>query len=384
MTRRSGFGSVTKLPSRRYRARYSVRGSVPQVWINAPETFARKDEAELWLARQRTGIEDGVVRPMAQASKVTLREYADEWMDSRTNVSGEPLRPSTRRVYEHYLDKHVYPALGDARLAQLTPEKVAAWYRATLVGRPTLRARTYSLLRTILTTAVEDGHLLDNPCRIRGAGRARPATPTTVATPAQVVELAAAMPDRLALTVLLGAWCQLRNGEVLELRRCDVTPERVSITRGVTWVAGEPHVGPPNTDASVRVVSVPPHVAQAITDHLTTHVARGARALLFPAAVGGPTQMHPSTFAYFFKSAVRRTSLPPQFRFHWLRHTGLTLAAQSGATLAELQARAGHSTTSTVMLYQHATSLRDQAIARALSSLASQEREGSDAAPARP
>lgn len=384
VTRRSGFGSITKLPSRRYRARYSVPGLLPQVWINAPETFTRKDEAELWLARQRAAIEDGVVRPKVQASKVTLREYAQEWLDSRTSVSGEPLRPSTRRVYTHYLDKHVYPTLGDVRLPQLTAEKVGAWYRATLVGRPTLRARTYSLLRTILTSAVEDGHLLDNPCRIRGAGRTRPATPTTVATPAQVVELAAAMPERLALAVLLGAWCQLRNGEVMELRRSDITPERVSITRGVTWVDGDPHVGPPKTDASVRVVSIPPHVAPAISDHLSTHTGRGATALLFPAAVDGVAQMHSSTFAYFFKSAVRRTSLPPEFRFHWLRHTGLTLAAQSGATLAELQARAGHSTTSTVMLYQHATSLRDQAIARALSSLATEEREEFEAAPERP
>jgi integrase len=382
VTRRNGFGSITKLPSRRYRARYTVPGSTPQVWINAPETFARKDEAELWLARQRTAIEDGRVRPRAQASKVTLREYADEWLDTRTSAAGEPLRPSTRRVYVHYLDKHVYPVLGDVRLPQLTGEKIAAWYRATLVGRPTLRARTYSLLRTILTTAVEDGHLAENPCRIRGASRARPATPTTVATPAQVVELAAAMPDRLALAVLLGAWCQLRNGEVLELRRGDVTPERVKISRGVTWVARQPHVGPPKTDASVRTVSVPPHVAQVITDHLATHVARGATALLFPAAPGGATQMHPSTFAYFFKQAVRRTSLPPEFRFHWLRHTGLTLAAQSGATLAELQARAGHSTASTVMLYQHATSLRDQALARALSTLATEQREDLSATPA--
>ena len=370
MTRRSGFGSITKLPSRRYRARYSVPGSRPQVWVNAPETFARKTEAELWLARQRAAIEDGVVRPKVQASKVTLREYADQWLATRTNASGDPLRPSTRRVYTHYLDKHVYPVLGDLRLPQVTSERIATWYATTLVGRPTLRARTYSLLRTVLSSAVDDGHLEDNPCRIRGAGRARPATATTVATPAQVVELAVAMPERLSLAILLGAWCQLRNGEVLELRRSDITHERVSITRGVTWVDGAANVGPPKTDAGVRVVSVPPHVAEAITDHLDTHTSRGAKALLFPAAAGGSTQMHPSTFAYFLKKAVRHTSLPPEFRFHWLRHTGLTLAAQSGATLAELQARAGHSTTSTVMIYQHATSVRDRAIARALSTLA--------------
>lgn len=178
------------------------------------------------------------------------------------------------------------------------------------------------------------------------------------------------MPPRLALAVLLGAWCQLRSGEVLELRRRDITPERVAITRGVTWTNGVAHVGPPKTDAGVRTLSVPPHIAAAVTDHLAQHVARGADALLFADRARGSEHLNPTTFAYHVKAAVGRTSLPPTFRFHWLRHTGLTLAAQSGATIAELQARAGHSTASTVMLYQHATSVRDRALAHALSGLA--------------
>lgn len=42
-------------------------------------------------------------------------------------------------------------------------------------------------------------------------------------------------------------------------------------------------------------------------------------------------------------------------------------------TIAELQARAGHSTPSTVMLYQHATSVRDRALADPLSTLVATE-----------
>lgn len=368
--RRSGFGSISRLPSKRWRARYTIPGSLPQVWVSAPHTFATKGEAEVWLARQRTALIDKVVAPKAEASKITLREYATSWLEQRRNSAGQPLRLSTRRVYEHYLDKHVYPVLGDRKLSGVTPEKVASWYAAMLLDRPTLRARTYSLLRTILTSAVEDGLLSSNPCRIRGASRSRPATPTSVATPAQVTELAAEMPERLAFAVLLGAWCQLRSGEVLELRRRDVTPERIRIARGVTWANGQPHVGPPKTDAGARTVSVPPHIAPAVSEHLTRHTAAGADALLFPAEAGGTSHMNPTTFAYHVKAAVGRTTLPPTFRFHWLRHTGLTLAAQSGATIAELQARAGHSTASTVMLYQHATSVRDRALADALSVLA--------------
>ena len=57
-----------------------------------------------------------------------------------------------------------------------------------------------------------------------------------------------------------------------------------------------------------------------------------------------------------------------------LRHTGGTLAAATGATLKELMARLGHSSTRAAMIYQHATRDRDQAIAQALGSLARKAR----------
>ncbi len=57
-------------------------------------------------------------------------------------------------------------------------------------------------------------------------------------------------------------------------------------------------------------------------------------------------------------------------RWHDLRHTGATLAAQAGATTAELQARLGHSTAAASQLYQHAAKGRDRAIADQLSRLA--------------
>ena len=150
-----------------------------------------------------------------------------------------------------YLKNHIYPALGATPLPKITEDVIGSWYANLLRDRPTLRARTYALLRTILGDAVPK-YLPTNPCHIRGAGNTKPVAKTTIATPAQVVELATAMPDRLALTVLLGAWAQLRNGEVLELRRKDVTPTAIAVTRGVTWVDGHANVGPPKTDAGVR------------------------------------------------------------------------------------------------------------------------------------
>lgn len=70
--------------------------------------------------------------------------------------------------------------------------------------------------------------------------------------------------------------------------------------------------------------------------------------------------------------SIARGRLPawPDLRFHDLRHTGAVLAAQAGATLAELMARLGHSTPGAALRYQHAAAGRDTQIAIALSRIA--------------
>lgn len=56
----------------------------------------------------------------------------------------------------------------------------------------------------------------------------------------------------------------------------------------------------------------------------------------------------------------------PNFRFHDLRHTGLTLYAQQGATLAEIMERGGHSDVEVAMRYQHAAADRMRRLADSL------------------
>jgi integrase len=101
-----------------------------------------------------------------------------------------------------------------------------------------------------------------------------------------------------------------------------------------------------------------------VDDHLTEHVPAARDALLFTAASGG--YLAPSAL-YDFYYPARQAAGRPDLRFHDLRHTGATLAAATGATIAELMHRLGHSTASAAMRYQHATADRDAAIAAALS-----------------
>lgn len=70
-----------------------------------------------------------------------------------------------------------------------------------------------------------------------------------------------------------------------------------------------------------------------------------------------------------FERARAKAELP-HLRFHDLRHTGQTLAAAAGASLADLMRRLGHSSMVAAKRYLHATDSRDRQIATALSRLA--------------
>lgn len=372
MASRREFGSVERLPSGRFRARY--RHPATAELVKAPTTFDRVTDARSWLARERVRLEQSAAddpRGVPKAPVETFGAYADDWLANRRTKAG-PLRASTRRTYRFYLDNHILPAFGATPLDRIGVQDVRSWYSRLLPNRPTLRARTYALLSTIMATAVADDLISANPCRVRGASTVKPATEAHVLTPTEVNALAAAMPPALALGVHLGAWCQLRVGEILELRRRDIVHGAVRIRRATTWVDGHAVVDDPKTGAGIRDVAIPPHIIPLVETHLAEFTAPGVNSLLFPASDEGEHRSLQG-YAYHFARARKAAGLP-YVRQHHLRHTGLTLAAQSGATVAELMGRAGHSTPGAAMRYQHASAERDRALAAALSDLAAESR----------
>jgi integrase len=80
-----------------------------------------------------------------------------------------------------------------------------------------------------------------------------------------------------------------------------------------------------------------------------------------------------SNFRPIWNAACAEAGMPGLL-FHDLRHVGGTLAAATGASLKELMARLGHSSTRAAMIYQYATRDRDQAIAKALGGLVQEVR----------
>jgi integrase len=139
---------------------------------------------------------------------------------------------------------------------------------------------------------------------------------------------------------------------------------------------GHPHshlqIQLPKSDAGIRDVAIPPHLLPLVRGHLKDYVRAGKDALLFPAAFDSGVHMAPSTLYKVYYPA-RKAAGREDLRWRDLRHTGgAVLAAQTGATLAELMGRLGHTTPGAAMRYQHAAADRDAEIARRLSALAEQ------------
>jgi integrase len=249
-------------------------------------TFRTKKEAEDFAAKERVERGQGTwVDP--RQGKVLLAEYASAWLKCRIK-----LRMRTRELYEGELRLHILPRLGSIEIAATSNAAVRNWY-ASLFDKGLAQstcAKNYRLLRTILTTAVEDGIITKNPCTIKGAGVAKsPERP--IATIEEVFALAEAIGRRYRVAVLLATFAGLRVGEILALsrERIDFEDNTVLVVEQLQELKRDGYLlGPPKSDAGCRLVSLPAFMMEELGLHVDEHAEPGPKGRLFQGAKGGP------------------------------------------------------------------------------------------------
>lgn len=361
------FGEISKLPSGRFRARFTGPDLNRH---SAPTTFVARIDAEAWLVAQERAISRGEwsppVRQMAEAPQQrppTLSEY------SATVIGRRRLRPATLALYEKLLRLAITPTFGDRQPSEISVAEVTAWYRS-MNATPTQQANAYGLLKSILKDAVEDGLIATNPCRVKAGGQKTRAREIEVLSVEQLTAYLAAVPEARRVPLLLAGWCGLRSGEVraLRVRDLDLDAGVVRVRQGVVRLAGQLLIGPPKTAAGVRDVTIPPHLVPSLREWQRRQPTRGRDALLFPAG-DGVSPLNDSVLREAHDKGKAAIGMPG-LTIHGLRHTSATLAAQLGATVAELQARIGHSTPNMAMRYQHVAADRDAQLAARMSQLA--------------
>jgi integrase len=280
-------------------------------------------------------------------------------------------------IYTNQLRLHVLPsvtpevpALGDLPISALSPELIRAWYGALRRAKSSsIAAKAYTRLRQILRQAVDDDRLAKNPCRVDGGGVERHPEQRFASLP-ELYRLAAAVPVRYRVLVLTAGLAGLRRGELFALRRSDVDLLHATITvrrKRLRLASGQVIEDAPKTAAGHRRVALPAPLVTELDRHLAAFAGPGVDGYVFTSSGGLPIEA--SNFRYRVWLPTTSAAGLTGFRFHDLRHTAGTLAAQTGATTKELMARLGHASPQAAMVYQHASQDRDRAIAEGLAAM---------------
>ncbi|HEY8609933.1 MAG TPA: tyrosine-type recombinase/integrase [Roseomonas sp.] len=374
---REGFGSVRKLPSGRWQARYTDDDTGER--IAAPDTFATAADARLWLAEVRTKRARGSYIDHRRGER-RLADFGREWIENGGSRGHLAIR--TAEEYEDLLDRHIAPTIGRRALRNIDPAAVRSWYAALqrelalraaqprLDGtqrRSTGQRRTeqaYTLLKSILATAERDGLIGRNPCQISGGGASK-APGRAFLPPEDLARLLGLLSPHMRAAVLVILGGHVRPGEVagLERRDLDLSAGTLTVERQRLRSRKQGVVITQTKTTDRRTVDLPQITLDALRDYLATVPKALPKAPLLLNSKGAPLTV--SAMQHAFVKARAALGLD-DFHLYDAKGTGLTLLAQQGATIAELMDAAGHSTAAAAMAYQKVARTRGKVLAAGL------------------
>lgn len=336
---RRQFGTIRKLPSGRFQARYRDDAGNQ---VAAPQTFETKTAAGQWLAALQTDMDRGTYADPT-AGAVTFADWAEDWMGFKSGQRPATLARDRTAIYTHF-----NPLIGDMPVGRIRRWTSAGWssrcksavWHPRACGPTSERCRRSSRLRSTWDLIVK------SPVRPRTLGLqpiTRRERPTLSAE--ELYRLAGEVPDHCRALILIAGVVGLRWGEAIALRLCDVDLEErmLRVEQSVEEVSGQVRVVPEllKSSASRRRFAIPQVLADEIASHIDRHRRdAGPDDLLFIGSRGGT--MRRSFTGRTFKDAVRRAGLPETLNFHGLRHVATSLMVANNEHPRVIQHRLGH------------------------------------------
>jgi len=363
---RSSWGTIRKLPSKRYQASYI---GPDQKRHNAPSTFTTKAQAGLWLAEQHLAIEKGTWHQnrAPKATVETFKTYAESHIRLQTNARGQNLRKNTQDMYARLLGLHLteFHAIPIDKISKRQIDEW--WYKKVKQGISTTASKAYKLLHSVLKRAVADGLIPENPCKIRGAHSLTTGKKKQIPTPHEVGQLINNIDDKYKFLLILMSYGGLRFSEataltVKDIRVAGKSPNKhfeVNVNKAVTESNGVFTVAEPKSKASKRSIALPVQLTALIAKLLSERKLTSDSQLLVEAPKGG--YLRNSVFRKALASACKKTGLSRiRISAHCFRHFAATIYLEAGASIADLQDWLGDSTQSAALGYVHATKDRTQ------------------------
>ncbi|MEX1362297.1 MAG: tyrosine-type recombinase/integrase [Nannocystaceae bacterium] len=272
----------------------------------------------------------------------TLAKFAPRYIEGHCKANRQ--RPSSIEHRRRTVNNHLIPSLGRKRLDRLRSEDIQRFKAERAHLKHSTLNNILTVLRSILSVAVEWGVLEAMPTKVKAVKEPKPEVKFYDFEQLDRLVLAAeemGNPNPL-LVVLLGAEAGLRRGEMIGLKWSDVDLKRKTLTVARTiWRRQE---GPPKGGCS-RTVPLAPRLLEALTKH---------RHLRSPDVLwtAHDSQPGPTTIRNWLNHAQTRAGFPLTGP-HVLRHTFCSHLAMQAKPVVAIQTLAGHQHLVTTQRYMH-------------------------------
>lgn len=323
--------------AQRYRAHYREPSGRPR----EKSGFTTKRDANAFITRVEGSKLDGAyIDP--KRGRTTVAELGTRW----AKVKAGQIKPSGWRSYESAYRIHVMPRWGGLPLSAVERLDIEEWIAelGEKLGADSI-GRCHGVLHGILKTAVENRMLAFNPASgvpLPTADELEPVFLTEYQLEDFITEVgegARSREDAAVIVTVLG-YCGLRWGELAALTPESILGNRIHVRQNAAQVGSKMVLGTPK-QGKKRMVPIP-HRVEALLAPVVNVTKAGTP--LFPAEGGGHSKS-PGVNTWFSRAVERRQEADPTFPDlspHKLRHTAVSLAIRTGASIKAIQAIAGH------------------------------------------
>lgn len=276
------FGTISRLSSGKYRARYTGPDGKK---YSGPHPFFTKDDAGAWLRQEQKLIEFDEWQPphLRYRTKEDDARTVGDWLRQWLDLQEKRLKPSTMVNYRTTLDRRILTITGKAGrlrtipLVRLTRRDVIDWWDALTIqfGYQPYNRAAYVRLRTAIQAAVDRDLIPTNPVDVKEARHKPKPARKELPEAATMQKIVDNLNPTHKIIGILTFFHGMRIGEVLGLRRKDITIAGDTILihiRGNAYRTsdGMKYQDTPKTSASHRTIPVFKKFHQDIIDHLAT------------------------------------------------------------------------------------------------------------------
>lgn len=356
----------------------SMRWYVPDGWskraidrelARVSADFERECEAGNIISREERN--DIAAQEAAELAKIqTLRQYSEAVFMAEKKIT---CAENTRSSYQGNLDKHIYPALGECKMPEITSRQISALLLSLQAGDKPMKhssvIKIYNILNGIFESAYLSHTIPQNPMDFvkrpkptSTEGKDDTLSAFTVDELVYIMECLELEPLkwRAYIRLLIDTGC--RRGEALGLHWSDVNLKTGTVTfsRSLNYTKQAGVYEGKTKSGKSRTVYIAAEVMALLKQLKAEQAAAKLIALDGDVADyvfrqdGSTAPIFPQTPTEYCADFGRRYGVE-DFHPHKLRHSFASIAITNGADVASVSEKLGHSDKAvTLRMYTHA------------------------------